>query len=65
VKAHPRLSVLATENNFKAVVGAFHGLRHSRLCSICNMVMYINGMGLEDCENCKSYFAKSNALASM
>ncbi|KAJ7326242.1 hypothetical protein DFH08DRAFT_916828 [Mycena albidolilacea] len=63
VKAHPQLSVLAKENKFKAVVGAFHGLGHGRLCSICNMAMYVDGMGLEDCENCESYFAKSNALA--
>ncbi|KAJ7787126.1 hypothetical protein B0H14DRAFT_3095486 [Mycena olivaceomarginata] len=65
VKAHPRLGPLAAKNNFKSVVGAFHGLGHGRLCSICNMSMYVNGMGLEDCENCESYFAKSNALASI
>ncbi|KAJ7894413.1 hypothetical protein B0H14DRAFT_2334436 [Mycena olivaceomarginata] len=65
VKAHPRLGPLAAKNNFKLVVGAFHGLGHGRLCSICNMSMYVNGMGLEDCENCKSYFSKSNALASI
>ncbi|KAJ7680000.1 hypothetical protein B0H14DRAFT_3101793 [Mycena olivaceomarginata] len=64
VKAHPQLSVLAKENNFKAVVGAFHGLGHGRLCSICNMAMYVDGMGLEDCENCESYFSKSNALGA-
>ncbi|KAJ7343979.1 hypothetical protein DFH08DRAFT_629597, partial [Mycena albidolilacea] len=44
VKAHPQLSVLTKENNFK---GAFHGLGHSRLCSICNMAMYVDGMGLQ------------------
>jgi hypothetical protein len=65
VKAHPRLGPLAAKNNFKSVVGAFHGLGHGRLCSICNMSMYVNGMGLEDCENCESYFSKSNALASI
>ncbi|KAJ7898283.1 hypothetical protein B0H14DRAFT_2557314 [Mycena olivaceomarginata] len=64
VKAHPRLSELALQNNFKAVVGAFHGLRHGRLCSVCHMSMYVNGMGLEDCKNCESYFSKSNALVS-
>ncbi|KAJ7795923.1 hypothetical protein B0H14DRAFT_3093466 [Mycena olivaceomarginata] len=64
VKAHPRLSELASQNNFKAVVGAFHGLGHGRLCSVCNMSMYVNGMGLEDCENCESYFSKLNALTS-
>jgi hypothetical protein len=64
-KAHPRLGPLAAENNFKSVVRAFHGLGHGRLCAVCNMAMYVNGMGLEDCENCESYFAKSNALASI
>jgi hypothetical protein len=29
------------------------------------MSMYVNGMGLEDCENCESYFSKSNGLASI
>ncbi|KAJ7763245.1 hypothetical protein B0H14DRAFT_2403566 [Mycena olivaceomarginata] len=65
VKAHPRLGPLAAKNNFKSVVGAFHGLGHGRLCSVCNMSMYVNGMGLEDCENCESYFSKSNGLASI
>ncbi|KAJ7676315.1 hypothetical protein B0H14DRAFT_2423574 [Mycena olivaceomarginata] len=65
VKAHPRLGPLAAKNNFKLVGGAFHGLGHVRLCSVCNMSMYVNGMGLEDCENYESYFAKSNALASI
>ncbi|KAJ7796530.1 hypothetical protein B0H14DRAFT_2390594, partial [Mycena olivaceomarginata] len=58
-------SVLAAENNFKAVMGSSHGLRHSGLCSICKMVIYVDSMGLEDCENCESYFAKANALAAM
>jgi hypothetical protein len=65
VKAHPQLGPLAAKNNFKSVVGAFHGLGHGRLCTVCNMAMYVNGMGLEDCENCESYFAKSNGLASI
>jgi hypothetical protein len=64
VKADPRLSELASENNFKAVVGSFYGLGHGRLCSVCHMSMYVDGMGLEDCENCESYFSKLNALAS-
>ncbi|KAJ7805116.1 hypothetical protein B0H14DRAFT_3485401 [Mycena olivaceomarginata] len=37
----------------------------SPLCSVCNMSMYVNSMGLEDCENCESYFSKSNVLASL
>ncbi|KAJ7824252.1 hypothetical protein B0H14DRAFT_3469498 [Mycena olivaceomarginata] len=34
VKAHPRLSELSSQNNFKAVVGAFHGLGHG-YCENC------------------------------
>ncbi|KAJ7867083.1 hypothetical protein B0H14DRAFT_3084142 [Mycena olivaceomarginata] len=64
VKAHPRLSQLAHDNNFKCLVGSFHGLRHGRLCQVSNLAMYVPGMGLEDCEGCESYFSKSNALAS-
>ncbi|KAJ7738548.1 hypothetical protein B0H14DRAFT_3097444 [Mycena olivaceomarginata] len=58
VKAYPRLGPLAAKNNFKSIVRAFHCLGHGRLCSICNMSMY-------DCENCESYFSKSNVLASI
>ncbi|KAJ7832527.1 hypothetical protein B0H14DRAFT_3087771 [Mycena olivaceomarginata] len=64
VKAHPRLSQLARDNNFKCLVGSFHGLRHGRLCQVSNLAMYVPCMGLEDCEGCESYFSKSNALAS-
>jgi hypothetical protein len=64
MKAHPHLCEPAAKNNFKAVVGAFHGWDHGRLCTICNMCMYVDGMGLEDCENCESFFAKSNAIAA-
>ncbi|KAJ7918168.1 hypothetical protein B0H13DRAFT_2231314 [Mycena leptocephala] len=51
VRMHPALWKLAADNNFKALVGAFHGHAHNR-------------MGLEDLEGCESFFSKSNALAS-
>ncbi|KAF8179785.1 hypothetical protein K438DRAFT_1977146 [Mycena galopus ATCC 62051] len=64
MKAHPQLSQIAQENNFKCLVGSFHGHGHGRLCQVCNLATYVNGMGLEDCEGCESFFSKSNALAS-
>ncbi|KAJ7707057.1 hypothetical protein B0H14DRAFT_3643874 [Mycena olivaceomarginata] len=65
VKAHPRLSQLAFENNFQCLVGSFHGLGHGHLCQVSNLATYVEGMGLEDCEGCESWFSKLNALASM
>ncbi|KAJ7751846.1 hypothetical protein B0H14DRAFT_3096830 [Mycena olivaceomarginata] len=64
VKAHPRLSQLAFDNKFRCLVGSFHGLGHGRLCQVSNLATYVEGMGLEDCEGCESWFLKSNALAS-
>ncbi|KAJ7809272.1 hypothetical protein B0H14DRAFT_2867397 [Mycena olivaceomarginata] len=64
VKAHHRLSQLAFENHFKCLIGSFHGLGHGRLCQVSNLATYVEGMGLEDCEGCESWFSKSNALAS-
>ncbi|KAF7367673.1 hypothetical protein MSAN_00831000 [Mycena sanguinolenta] len=64
VRMHPALSSLAADNNFKALVGAFHGHAHNRLCQLKNLSTYVKGMGLEDLEECESFFSRSNALAS-
>ncbi|KAJ7809279.1 hypothetical protein B0H14DRAFT_2379836 [Mycena olivaceomarginata] len=64
VKEHPRLSQLAFDNKFRCLMGSFHGLGHSRLCQVSNLVTFVEGMGLEDCEGCESWFLKSNALVS-
>ncbi|KAF8145917.1 hypothetical protein K438DRAFT_1629234, partial [Mycena galopus ATCC 62051] len=64
VKAHPQLSQLAKNNCFRCLVGSFHGHGHGRLCQVCNLATYVEGMGLEDCEGCESFFSKSNALVS-
>ncbi|KAF8144514.1 hypothetical protein K438DRAFT_1910939 [Mycena galopus ATCC 62051] len=64
VKTHPRLSQLASDNKFRSLVGSFHGHGHNRLCQVSNLATYVEGMGLEDCEGCESFFSKSNALAS-
>ncbi|KAJ7895486.1 hypothetical protein B0H14DRAFT_2222572, partial [Mycena olivaceomarginata] len=64
VFAHPALKELARDKNFRALVGAFHGHGHNRLCGIQNLMMYVEGVGLEALEGCESFFSKSNALAS-
>ncbi|KAJ7744324.1 hypothetical protein B0H16DRAFT_1322164, partial [Mycena metata] len=45
------------------LVGAFHGHGHNRLCQLCFLVSYIEGLGLEDLETCERFFAGSNAMA--
>ncbi|KAF8158738.1 hypothetical protein K438DRAFT_1909998 [Mycena galopus ATCC 62051] len=57
VKAHPLLRKLATDNHFRALVGAFHGHGHNRRCAV-------KGVGTEALEGCELFFSKSNALAS-
>ena len=64
VRMHPALSALAADNNFKSLVGAFHGHTHNRRCQLKNLSTYVKGMGLEDLEECESFFSKSNALAA-
>jgi hypothetical protein len=64
VKAHPQLSQLAFNNKFRCLIGSVHGLGHGCLCQVFNLATYVEGMGLEDCEGCESWFSKSNALAS-
>ncbi|KAJ6501407.1 hypothetical protein DFH09DRAFT_1335950 [Mycena vulgaris] len=64
VKVHPALKDLARDKNFRALVGAFHGHGHNRLCGLDNLMTYVEGVGLEALEGCESFFSKSNALAS-
>ncbi|KAJ7776444.1 hypothetical protein B0H16DRAFT_1659785 [Mycena metata] len=64
VRMHPALSKLAADNEFKALIGAFHGHAHNRRCQLCNLTTYVPGVGLEDLEGCEKFFSKSNALAA-
>ncbi|KAJ7723600.1 hypothetical protein B0H14DRAFT_3098274 [Mycena olivaceomarginata] len=64
VRMHPVLSSLASANNYKSLVGAFHSHAHCRRCQLKNLTTYVKGVGLEDLEECESFFSKSNALAS-
>ncbi|KAJ7310639.1 hypothetical protein DFH08DRAFT_918249 [Mycena albidolilacea] len=38
--------------NFRCLVGAFHGHAHNRLCQLCFLATYVEGLGLEDLEGC-------------
>src|ERR1700730_2887110 len=58
------LGPLARELNYKALIGAFHGHAHNRLCQLSHLATYTNGIGLEDLEGGERTFSKSNALAS-
>jgi hypothetical protein len=61
--ARSELGPLAKVLNYKALVGAFHGHAHNRLCQLSFLATYVKGMGLEDLEGCERFFSKSNALA--
>jgi hypothetical protein len=61
--ARSELGPLAKALNYKALVGAFHGHAHNRLCQLSFLATYVKGMGLEDLEGCERFFSKSNALA--
>ncbi|KAF7313216.1 hypothetical protein MKEN_01008200 [Mycena kentingensis (nom. inval.)] len=65
VAKHPLVAPLAMNNQFKSIVGAFHGCCHNRSCQLCNLPMYVKGCGLEPMENCENVFSKSNALAGV
>ncbi|CAK5263328.1 unnamed protein product [Mycena citricolor] len=64
VKSHPVLGKIALENNFKSVVGSFHGAAHNRQCQLQFLTLYIQGLGQEALEICESFFSKSNAVAA-
>lgn len=63
VYTHPLTALAALEHGFEAVVGAFHGTGHKRLCQVRKMPIYTTGSGLEAFENMEGVFSKSNALA--
>ncbi|KAJ7109052.1 hypothetical protein C8R43DRAFT_905012 [Mycena crocata] len=64
VDVHPILGPLARAHKFRSLVGAFHGHGHNRRCQLCNLATYVMGVGLEDLEECETFFSKSNALAA-
>ncbi|KAJ6586794.1 hypothetical protein DFH09DRAFT_1307908 [Mycena vulgaris] len=58
-----RMGDKACTNQFKSLVGLFHGHAHNRLCQLSFLATYVEGMGLEDLEGCERYFSRSNGLA--
>ncbi|KAJ7747085.1 hypothetical protein B0H14DRAFT_3097053 [Mycena olivaceomarginata] len=53
----------ARTNQFKSLVGSFHGHAHNRLCQLSFLATYVKGLGLEDLKGCERYFSRSNGLA--
>ena len=47
------------------VVPAFHGHAHNRGCQVQWHPLYVEGVGLEDFEECERTFCRSNDLASV
>ncbi|KAJ6491155.1 hypothetical protein C8R45DRAFT_825830, partial [Mycena sanguinolenta] len=58
------LGVKATAMRLRGVVPAFHGHAHNRACQIGWHPLYVDGVGMEDFEECERTFALSNHLAS-
>ncbi|KAJ7855627.1 hypothetical protein B0H14DRAFT_3085411 [Mycena olivaceomarginata] len=44
-------------------MAAFHGHAHNWRCQLCHLATYVEGVGLEDLEECETFFSKSNGLA--
>ncbi|KAJ7853298.1 hypothetical protein B0H14DRAFT_2354415, partial [Mycena olivaceomarginata] len=59
------LGAKVTAMRLQGVVPAFHGHAHNRACQIGWHPLYVDGVGLEDFEECERTFAKSNHLASI
>ncbi|KAJ7101522.1 hypothetical protein B0H15DRAFT_769413 [Mycena belliarum] len=53
-----------TAMRWQGVVPAWHGHAHNRACQIGWHPMYVEGVGLEDFEECERTFSLSNHLAS-
>ncbi|KAJ7438546.1 hypothetical protein B0H11DRAFT_1935169 [Mycena galericulata] len=49
--------------NLRGVVPAFHGHAHNRACQVGWHPLYVEGVGLEDFEECERTFGQSNHLA--
>jgi hypothetical protein len=50
--------------NHTCLIGAFHGHAHNHLCQLSFLATYVEGLRLEDLEDCERFFSLSNALAS-
>jgi hypothetical protein len=59
------LGAKAAAFHLHGVVPAFHGHAHNCVCQLHWHPMYMEGIGLEDFEECERTFFKSNELASI
>ena len=55
----------ASENQFKLVLGWFHGYGHNALCQSEWHPRNVKGMGRADFEGCERMFSASNAIAPL
>jgi hypothetical protein len=62
--ARSSLGTKVKNHRLVGVVPAFHGHAHNRACQVRWHPMYIEGVGLEDFEECERTFARSNELAN-
>ncbi|KAJ7577148.1 hypothetical protein C8J56DRAFT_1007247 [Mycena floridula] len=53
-----RLGPKALEELYTSLVGLFHGYSHNQLCQLLRLVLYLNGMGLEDFETSITEYAR-------
>ncbi|KAJ7816305.1 hypothetical protein B0H14DRAFT_3089819 [Mycena olivaceomarginata] len=58
------LGAKVTGMRLRGVVPAFHGHAHNRMCQLGWHPVFVDGVGLEDFEECERTFAKSNNLAT-
>ncbi|KAJ7088984.1 hypothetical protein C8R44DRAFT_892604 [Mycena epipterygia] len=58
------LGAKVTAMRWQGVVPAFHGHAHNRPCQIGWHPVYVDGVGLEDFEECERTFSLSNHLAA-
>jgi hypothetical protein len=59
------LGAKAAGLHLQGIVPAFHGHAHNRNCQVHWHPLYMEGVGLEDFEECERTFFRSNELASV
>ena len=59
------LGAKAVGLHLQGIVPAFHGHAHNRNCQVHWHPLYMEGVGLEDFEECERTFFRSNELASV
>ncbi|EEB94082.1 hypothetical protein MPER_07170, partial [Moniliophthora perniciosa FA553] len=60
----PKLRQKVIKSGLVGIVPAFHGHAHNRKCQLSWHPQYVDGVGIEDFEECERTFSLSNQLAS-